>query len=44
MVFCDWANGGFVGVFFKHGMVSGPWWELVLPQGMNMEFKDKIVL
>ena len=41
MVFCDWANGGSVGVFFRHGMVSGPWWELVLPgneygiQGQN---------
>ena len=44
MVPCDWVNGGSVGVFFRYGMVSGLWGELVLFQGMSMKFKDKIVL
>ena len=26
----DWADGGSVGVFFRHGMVSGLWGELML--------------
>ena len=30
MVSYDWVNGGSVGVFFGHGMVSGLWGELVL--------------
>ena len=25
MVSYDWANGGSVGVFFRHGVVSGLW-------------------
>ena len=44
MVSYDWANDGAVGVFFRHGMVSGLWGELVLLQGMGMKFKDKIML
>ena len=44
MVSYDWANDGSVGVFFRHGMVSGLWGELVLLQGMGMKFKDKIML
>ena len=44
MVFCDWADGGLVGTFFRHGMVSGLRGESVLFQGMGMEFEDKIVL
>ena len=44
MVSYDWANGVSVGVFFRHGMVSGLWGELVLFQGMDVEFEDKIVL
>ena len=44
MVSYDWANGGSVGVFFRHGVVSGLWGELVLFQGMGMKFKNKIVL
>ena len=44
MVSYDWANGGSVGAFFRHGMVSGLWGESVLFQGMGMEFEDKIVL
>ena len=40
----DWANGGSVGAFFRHGMVSGLRGESVLFQGMSMEFEDKIVL
>ena len=44
MVLYDWANHGSVGVFFRHGMVSGLWEELVLFQGMGTKFKDKIVL
>ena len=44
MVSYDWANGGSVGVLFRHGMVSGLSGELVLFQGMAMIFKDKIVL
>ena len=44
MVSYDWANGGSVGIFFRHGMVSGLRGELVLFQGMGMKFKDKIVL
>ena len=40
----DWANGGSVGAFFRHGMVSGLRGESVLFQGMGMEFEDKIVL
>ena len=43
MVTYDWADGGSVGVFFRHGMVSGLWGELVLFQGMGMKFKDKHV-
>ena len=30
MVSHDWASGGSVGVFFRHGMVSGLWGGLVL--------------
>ena len=44
MVSYHWANGGSAGVFFRHGMVSGLWGELVLFQGMDMKLKDKIVL
>ena len=44
MVSYDWTNGGSVGIFFRHGMVSGLWRELVLFQGMGIKFKDKIVL
>ena len=44
MVSYDWANGGSVDVFFRHGMVSCLWGELVLFQGMRMKFKDKVVL
>ena len=43
MVSYDWASDGSVGVFFKHGMVSGLWGELVLLQEMDMKFKDKIM-
>ena len=42
MVSYDWANVGSVGVFFRHGMVSGLWGELVLFWGMGMKFKDKL--
>ena len=44
MVSYDWTNGGSVGIFFRNGMVSGQWGELVLFQGMGMKIKDKIVL
>ena len=44
MVSYDWANDGSVGVFFRHGMVSGLWGELVLLKGMGVKFKDKIML
>ena len=44
MVSYNQANGGSVGVFCRHGMVSGLWGEIVLFQGMRMKFKDKIVL
>ena len=37
MVSYDWANDGSVGVFFRHGMVSGQWGELVLLQGMGKD-------
>ena len=40
----DWANGGSVDIFFRHGMVSGLWGKLVLFQGMGIKLKDKIVL
>ena len=40
----DQANGGSVGAFFRHGMVSDLRGESVLFQGMGMEFEDKIVL
>ena len=43
MVSYNWANDGSVDVFFRHGMVSGLWRELVLPQGMHMKFKNKIM-
>ena len=43
MVLYDWANGGFVGAFFRHGMVSGLWGQLVLFQGMGTEFEEKLV-
>ena len=43
MVSYDWANVGSVGVFFRHGMVSGLQGQLVLFWGMGMKFKDKIV-
>ena len=43
MVSYDWASDGSVGVFFRHGMVSGLWGELVLLQEMGMKFKDKIM-
>ena len=33
-----------VGIFFRHGMISGLWGELVLFKPMIMRFKDKIVL
>ena len=44
MVSYAWANGGSVGIFFRHGMVSSLWGKLVLFQGMGMKLKDKIVL
>ena len=44
MVSYDWANGGFFGIFFRHGIVSGLWGELVLFQRMGMKLKGKIVL
>ena len=44
MVSHDWANGGSVGVFFMHGMVSGLWGEVALFQGMGMKLKEKILL
>ena len=44
MVSYDWANGASVGVFCRHGIVSGLWGELVLFQGMGTKFKNKIVL
>ena len=44
MVTYDCADGGSVGIFFRHGMVSDLWGELVLFQGMCMKFKDKLVL
>ena len=44
MVSYDYANGGSVDVFFRHGMVSSLQGELVLFQGMCMKFKNKIVL
>ena len=44
MVSYDWANDGSVGAFFRHGMVSGLWGELVLLQGMRMKFKKQILL
>ena len=39
MVSCDWANGDSVGIFFRHGMVSGLWQELMLFQGMSMKYE-----
>ena len=39
MVSYDWANGGSVGVIFRHGIVSGLWGELVLFQGMGMKLQ-----
>ena len=44
MVSYDRANGGYVGTFFRHGVVSCLRGESVLSQGMSMEFEDKIVL
>ena len=44
MVFYDQDNGGPVGLFFRHGMVSGLCGKLVLFQGMGIKIKDKIVL
>ena len=44
MVSYDWANGGSVSVYFRYGMVSGLWRELVLFQKMGITFEDKIVL
>ena len=44
MVSYDWANDGSVDVFFRHGMVLCLWGELVLLQGMDMKFKDKVML
>ena len=43
VVSCDWTDGS-VGVLFRHGVVPGLWGELVLLQGVVMEFKDKIML
>ena len=44
MVSYGWANGGYIGAFFRHGVVSGLRGESVLPQGMGMEFENKTVL
>ena len=44
MVSYDWDNNGSVGVFFRNGMISSLWGELVLLQGMGMKFKDRIML
>ena len=44
MVSYDWSNGGSIGTFFRHGMVSGLWGESVLFLRMGMEFEDRIVL
>ena len=40
MVSYDWANGGLVGAFLRHGMVSGLRGESVLFLGMGMEFEE----
>ena len=42
MVSYDWANGGLVGAFLRHGMVSGLRGESVLFLGMGMEFEEKL--
>ena len=44
MVSYDWASDGSVGVFFRHGMVSGLCKKLVLFQGMGMKLNDKLML
>ena len=44
MVSYDWTDGVVypIVIFFRHGMISGLWVELVLRMGMK--FMDKIVL
>ena len=43
MVPYDWANGGLVGAFLRHGMVSGLRGESVLFLEMGMEFEESCV-